>query len=317
VTALAKGEPARAATPAAVLRSAVVVNPSKVADLDAHREQVCAAIAEAGWPEPLWLTTTPEDPGCGMAREAVEDGVDVVFASGGDGTVMACAAVLAGTEVALAVLPSGTGNLLATNLGLPTDVPSGVALAATGGRRRIDVGAVENADAATGEPGCFTVMAGMGFDAQMLDSASDTMKRRIGWPAYVLAALRHLRQHPMRVQITLDDKPALRRHARTVLVGNVGKLQGGIPLLPGAEPDDGWFDVAILTPRTLGHWLRLAVAVVRHQPRVPRMETFRARRIEVRSNRRQARELDGDVIAPARSLVVRVRPAALTLCVPA
>ncbi|MDQ1647043.1 MAG: hypothetical protein QOJ50_3227 [Cryptosporangiaceae bacterium] len=317
MTALAKGEPARAATPAAVLRSAVVVNPSKVADLDAHREQVCAAIAEAGWPEPLWLTTTPEDPGCGMAREAVEDGVDVVFASGGDGTVMACAAVLAGTEVALAVLPSGTGNLLATNLGLPTDVPSGVALAATGGRRRIDVGAVENADAATGEPGCFTVMAGMGFDAQMLDSASDTMKRRIGWPAYVLAALRHLRQHPMRVQITLDDKPALRRHARTVLVGNVGKLQGGIPLLPGAEPDDGWFDVAILTPRTLGHWLRLAVAVVRHQPRVPRMETFRARRIEVRSNRRQARELDGDVIAPARSLVVRVRPAALTLCVPA
>ncbi|MDQ1651343.1 MAG: hypothetical protein QOI35_543 [Cryptosporangiaceae bacterium] len=317
MTALAKGEPARAATPAAVLRSAVVVNPSKVADLDAHREQVCAAIAEAGWPEPLWLTTTAEDPGCGMAREAVEAGVDVVFASGGDGTVMACAAVLAGTEVALAVLPSGTGNLLATNLGLPTDVPSGVALAVTGNRRRIDVGAVENADTATGETGCFTVMAGMGFDAQMLDSASDTMKRRIGWPAYVLAALRHLRQHPMRVQITLDDKPPLRRHARTVLVGNVGKLQGGIPLLPGAEPDDGWFDVAILTPRTLGHWLRLAVAVVRHHPRVPRMETFRARRIEVRSNRRQARELDGDVIAPARSLVVCVRPAALTLCVPA
>ena len=316
MTALAKGRSPVSTAPAAVLRSAVVVNPSKVADLDAHREQIRAAIAEAGWPEPLWLTTTPEDPGCGMAREAVEAGVDVVFASGGDGTVMACAAVLAGTEVALAVLPSGTGNLLATNLGRPTGVRSGVAVAAGGARRRIDVGAVENADTATGETGCFTVMAGMGFDAQMLGSASATMKRRIGWPAYVLAALRHLRQRPMRVRITLDDKPPMRRHARTVLVGNVGRLQGGIPLLPGAEPDDGWLDVAILTPRALRHWLRLAIAVVWHQPRVPRMETFRARKIEVRSNRNQARELDGDVIAPASALVACVRPAALTVCVP-
>jgi diacylglycerol kinase family enzyme len=74
--------------------------------------------------------------------------------------------------------------------------------------------------------------------------------------------------------------------------------------------------VAILTPRTLGHWLQLAVAVVRHRPRVPRMETYQARKVEVHSDREQARELDGDVIAPARSLVVCIRPAALTLCVP-
>jgi diacylglycerol kinase family enzyme len=292
-----------------------VVNPSKVLDLDEHRRQICAALADAGWPEPLWLPTTPEDPGCGMAQEAVAAGTEVVFVSGGDGTVMACAAVLAGTDVALAVLPSGTGNLLAANLGLPGDTVAAVALAMSGSRRRIDVGDVAAVGTASGQNGCFTVMAGMGFDARMLGSASDSMKARIGWTAYVLAALRHLRERPMRVVITLDGGAPLRRHARTVLVGNVGRLQGGIPLLPDAQPDDGWLDVAVLTPRTLGHWLRLAIAVLRRHPRVPRMETFRARTIEVRSDRAQPRELDGDVIAPARSLSVTVRPAALTVCV--
>src|SRR5207247_6252451 len=95
---------------------AVVVNPAKISDLDGRRREICAALAEAGWPEPLWLETTPEDPGCGQTAEAVEQGAEVVFACGGDGTVMACAGTLAGTEVALAILPSGTGNLLATNM---------------------------------------------------------------------------------------------------------------------------------------------------------------------------------------------------------
>src|SRR5690349_2215523 len=151
---------------AEVAKAAVVVNPVKVVDLDAHRAGIGAALAEAGWPAPLWLTTTPDDPGCGQAREAIAAGVEVVFACGGDGTVMACAAVLAGTEVALAVIPSGTGNLLAANLGLSSDVVDAVRVATAGHRRRIDIGQVGGLDAVP-EPACFTVMAGMGFDAEM------------------------------------------------------------------------------------------------------------------------------------------------------
>jgi diacylglycerol kinase family enzyme len=297
-------------------RSAVVINPVKVVDLDERRKEICAALAEVGWPEPLWLPTTPDDPGCGMAQQAVDAGVDVVFACGGDGTVMACAAALAGTAVALAIIPSGTGNLLAANLDLSPEVAAGVALAVEGGRRRIDVGGVADADTVTGHPGTFTVMAGMGFDAQMIDATSDTLKARIGWFAYVLAGARQLRRGRMRVRISLDGGAPLRRRARSVLIANVGRLQGGILLLPDARPDDGCLDVAVLSPRTLGHWLRLGYAVLRHRPRVPRMETFRARSVDVRSDRVQQRELDGDVIAPDRSLTVSVRPAALTLCVP-
>jgi diacylglycerol kinase family enzyme len=324
VTVAGETVPDKEATAATV--SAVVVNPSKVTDLDQRRREICDALARAGWPEPMWLETTPEDPGCGQTRQALDAGAKVVFACGGDGTVMACATELtrARADAALAIIPSGTGNLLATNLGLSSDVEAAVGVATNGERRRIDVGSVgsgsstEGGTLSGGTAGarCFTVMGGMGFDAQMLDGAPERLKRRIGWPAYVVAALKRLRDRPVRVRIRLDGGPPIRRRARTVLVANVGRLQGGIPLLPDAEPDDGWLDVAVLTPHSLWHWLGLAWGVIRRRPEVPRMETFRARRVDITSDREQARELDGDVIEPGRSLSVVVAPGALCLCVP-
>jgi diacylglycerol kinase family enzyme len=221
---------------------------------------------------------------------------------------MSCVSALVGTEVALAVLPCGTGNLLATNLGLSNDLVAGVEVAIEGGRRQLDVGVCEGR--------IFTVMAGMGFDAQLLSSTSETTKARFGWPAYLLGGARHLRDRPMRVSIRLDGRRALRRRARTVLVANVGRLQGGVRLFGDAEPDDGYLDVAVLTPRTLRHWASLGWAVLRRRARIPRMEVFRGRRVEIYSNRAQPRELDGDVIEPGRALRVKIRPRALWLCVP-
>ncbi|MFJ6196966.1 diacylglycerol/lipid kinase family protein [Micromonospora sp. NPDC092111] len=289
-------------------RSAVVVNPVKVTDLDEFRETVDGALAAAGWPAPAWYETTVEDPGRGQTERAVEAGAELVFACGGDGTVMACVTALAGTDVALAVLPQGTGNLLAANLGLSTELAAGLEVAVERGRRRLDVGVVDDQ--------CFAVMAGMGFDAQMLADTSETTKARIGWPAYVLGAAKHLRDRPMRLTIRIDDRPPMRRRARSVLVANVGRLQGGVRLLTDAEPDDGWLDVAVLTPRTLRHWLAMGWALVRRRGSVPRMEVHRARTVEITSNRAQPRQLDGDLIEPGRVLHARIRPASLWLCVP-
>jgi YegS/Rv2252/BmrU family lipid kinase len=289
-------------------RSAVVVHPLRVGSMAAYRRKVEAELAAAGWPAPLWLPTTADDPGPGQARRAVEAGVDVVFVAGGDGTVMSCVGVLAGTDVALAVLPAGTGNLLAANLGLSDEIAAGIEVAVRGGRRRIDVGAVGDQ--------CFVVMAGMGFDAHMIGATSERSKAALGWPAYVFGAVRHLRDRPMRVSIWLDDRRPMRRRARTVLIGNVGRLQGGVRLIPDAEPDDGRLDVAILTPKSLGHWATLGWAVLRHREKVPGMEVYSARRIKVVSDRPQPRQLDGDLIEPHRSLKVSVRPKALLLCVP-
>jgi undecaprenyl-diphosphatase len=289
-------------------RSAVVVNPARVGDLPGRRAHIIAALADAGWPAPIWLETTAEDPGGGQTRQAIDAGIDVVFAAGGDGTVTACANALAGTGVALAVLPFGTGNLLARNLGLPAHIPDAVAVATGGHRRHLDVGTVDNR--------CFAVMAGMGFDAEMLHDAPAGLKARVGWLAYAVAAVRHLCAPPMRVTISIDHAPPLTRQARTVLIGNVGRLQGGVRLLPGARPDDGLLDVAVLMPPRRRNWFPLAWALLRRRPTVPMMETFQATHVEIVSSRTEPRETDGDLIEPSRVLTATIRPAALWVCAP-
>jgi diacylglycerol kinase family enzyme len=293
-------------------RSAVVVNPSKVPDMDALRRIIGEGVAQAGWPEPDYYETTPEDPGRGQAEQAVEDGAELIFVCGGDGTVMAVVTALAGDaasrDVALAVLPAGTGNLLAANLGLGDDPATGIQVAIEGGRRRIDVGVVDDK--------CFAVMAGIGFDAQMLEGTSDTAKKHIGWLAYVGGAVKHLRDRPMRARIVLDGGAPMPRRPRSVIVGNVGRLQGGVRLLSKADPADGRLDVAVLSPNNLGHWASLAWAVVRRSDRVPLMETFTAERVEIHTRTAQPRQLDGDLIEPGRVLKIQVKPKALLLCVP-
>jgi diacylglycerol kinase family enzyme len=288
--------------------SAVVVNPSKVDDLDQLRRTVDQTLSRAGWPAPQWFETTPDDPGVGQTRTAVESGAEVVFVCGGDGTVMSAVSALVGTDAALAILPAGTGNLLAANLGLSTDLVAALQVALESGLRRLDVGAVDGQH--------FAVMAGMGFDAHMLDATSDTAKARIGWPAYVLGALKHLKDRPMRVTIRIDDGKPMRRHARTVLVANVGRLQGGVRLLTEAEPDDGVLDIAVLTPRSLRNWAALAWALMRRTTRVPSMEVFRGGKVEVISTRPHPRQLDGDLIDTGDRLLAEVIPGAFWLCVP-
>jgi diacylglycerol kinase family enzyme len=221
---------------------------------------------------------------------------------------MSAVSALAGTDTAMAVLPAGTGNLLAANLGLSTDLAAGLQVALEGGLRRLDVGTVDGQS--------FVVMAGMGFDAHMLAATSETAKARIGWPAYVLGGLRHLRDRPFPVSIQIDDGEPRRRRVRSVLIANVGRLQGGVRLLTDAQPDDGLFDIAVLTPTSLRQWTALAWAVIRRRDRVPSMEVHRGTRVEVRSDRPRPRQLDGDLIDPAPRLLAEMAPKALWLCVP-
>ena len=217
-----------------MMRAAIIVNPATT-DLPALREQVDKTLTAAGWSTTLWLETTPNDPGPGMAEAAVAAGVQLVVICGGDGTVMACLDALAGTDLPVALLPLGTGNLLARNLGVPIQLEDALAVAVDGVDRHIDLGRIAD------QP--FAVMAGIGLDAAMMADTSENLKGIIGWPAYVAGGLRHLRDPVMRVQLSIDGGPPLRRSARTVLIGNVGQLQGGLKLLPDAAPDDGLLDV--------------------------------------------------------------------------
>lgn len=289
-------------------RAAVVVNPTKHSDLPKLRTEIGQAMSDHGWDEPLWLETTVDDPGEGQAREAAAAGVDLVAASGGDGTITACAAGLAGSGIPLAVLPAGTGNLLARNLGLPLELGDALVVGLTGADRELDVGT------ANGRP--FLVMAGVGLDAKMLDSTSEQLKKRLGWAAYAVSALRHLRDRPVRARLRADGGPPLRRRASGIIVGNVGALQGGMPLLPDAEPDDGQLDLLVLTARGWTSWLAVAAHVLlrRSAPGHMVRRTFRELRIDL--DRPQLWQVDGEVMGRTRQLVVAVEPGKLMLRVP-
>jgi YegS/Rv2252/BmrU family lipid kinase len=290
-------------------RAAVVANPTKHGYGDRFKAAVDAAVTEHGWAAPMWLETTEADPGTGQAKQAIAAGADLVIACGGDGTVTACAEGVAGTGVALGIIPNGTGNLLARNLGLPSDLRAAVDVALTGEVRRIDAG--------TANGRLFVVMAGLGLDARMLMDTSEPLKKRIGWAAYAISVLRHLGDKPVRIRLTVDGGPAVNALASTVIVGNVGWLRGGIPLLPDAEPDDGQLDAAVISARGWGNWLALAVKVMTRQRVCTHLRrlTFSELLIEVR--RAQPWEADGEPIGRTGRLVITAQPGALTLMVPA
>jgi len=294
--------------------AAVVVNPTKIDDLDALRTMVTTKATQAGWPDPLWFETTAEDPGYSMTEKAVAEGATVVLAAGGDGTVRAALTVLAGTDTALGVLPLGTGNLLARNLGLPlNDLPGAVDIALGSGQRRLDVGRIEP-DSPGERAERFAIMAGVGLDAAIMRDAPENVKARIGWAAYLVSGAKHLRREAMHAHLVIDGSTDVRARAQTIVIGNVGKLQGGLQLLPDAVPDDGYLDVAVLESRGLFDWLLIAGRVVARRPDVDdRFATYRGKRIEVHLPTPSPRQVDGDLLTRSDRLLVEVEPAAVVV----
>ena len=166
-------------------RLAVILNPVKVDDPAAFRALVDRRAGELGWSEPVWFETTVEDPGRSMAHAAAVADAELVVVCGGDGTVRTVCAELAGTGIPVGVVPAGTGNLLARNLALPLYLNAAVEVALNGQDRAIDIVRVAGDGLEVDEH--FLVMAGMGFDAAIMEGANDQIKAKVGWLAYVVA----------------------------------------------------------------------------------------------------------------------------------
>lgn len=320
---------------------AFVANPSKP-DVPDLRAQVRRACAEQYLPEPLWLETTLEDPGVGQTRDAVARGADVVVALGGDGTVRAVAEGLVGTGVPMGLVPVGTGNLLARNLDIPIGDPmAALQIALDGTDRTIDVGwlrvlkfesgvdddiaeAADDLPADTDVPRdhIFLVIAGVGFDAAMVADADDDLKARVGWMAYFVAGIKHLHGRRLRTTVRLDHEDAEPARVRSLLIGNCGRLPGGITLLPDAVLDDGWLDVAAIDTRggvagwaqLLGEVVLQGVGVRTELPaKIGRIDHARAREVHVEIDGGEWVQVDGDVIGQVTELSARVDPGALVV----
>jgi len=307
-------------------RAAIVVNPTKFSGLDdqaLRRRQayVAAVFRSHGWDDPVWFQTTPTEHGTSQAREAIAQGVDIVLAAGGDGTVRAVAHGCAGTGVPMALLPAGTGNLLARNLDVPhTDLAAALDLVFSAPDQAVDVGQlVVDRTGADPEPEeyAFLVMAGLGFDAAMMAGVEDRLKQRLGYGAYVVSGARALWGPQAKVQISVDGGAPTQARTRAVIVGNCGKLTKQLVLMPDAEIDDGFLDAVVLSPRGGIGWGEVAWAIATRDRRGQRrVQHLRGREFEITCSEPQEVELDGDPIGTARRLTLRVEPGVLLVRCP-
>lgn len=315
--------------------AAVIYNPIKV-DLPRLEKQVAKAEASAGWDTTQWYPTSVEDAGQSVTKTAIEQGAAVVLAAGGDGTVRAVAEALRDSGVPIALIPSGTGNLLARNLELTlTDQVASIRAAFTGTDRRIDLGIaeIERADG-TSEEHTFLVMAGLGLDAKMIALTNPKLKKAFGWLAYIDAGVRAIPDlKPVKLRFSIDGQPERTTSVHTIIVGNCGSLPGGILLIPDAKLDDGLLDIAALKPSGLFGWLKVWNKVA-WENGVLRKSAFGRSIIDLTADVKdvlyatgtdlrmtveqpQEFQLDGDEFGEAKSVHAWVDPGALTVKIPA
>ena len=266
-------------------------------------------LAAQGYPDPLWYEVKKSRKAPQRARAALEEGAGLIFVWGGDGMVQHCVDALAGEKTAVAILPAGTANLLASNLGIPADLSLAVRIGLHGDRRSLDTGTVN------GEH--FAVMAGAGFDARMISDASRKMKARLGRAAYLWTGARNLMLHRASAVIEVDGERFFRGRVSAVLAGNVGKILGGLEVFRGAEPDSGLLELGVVTARNPADWARVFGRIVAGQPAKSKFVRITSgKRIKIRFDRPFPYELDGGERKPIRKLKIKVHPASITVCVP-
>ncbi|WP_229069205.1 diacylglycerol kinase family protein [Actinoplanes sp. DH11] len=293
-------------------RIAVVAHQRKT--LGGGLDELRRRITGEGVDELLWFEVPKSRKAPKKVRKAIEAGVDLLVVWGGDGMVQRSLDVLAATKgggkIPVAIMPAGTGNLFAGNLGIPTDMEKAVELAFTGERRRFDLGRL------AGEH--FAVMAGIGFDGAMIKDADGALKDRLGKLAYVWTGIRHVNGDAPRAKIKVDGTDWFDDEASCVLIGNVGTITGGIRAFDDAAPDDGWLDVGVATAQGALQWARaLGTMAVGRSDNSPFVRMTRARRIDVKLESKLEYELDGGARAKTRKFSASVVPGAVQICVPA
>lgn len=266
-------------------------------------------LADNGIADPLWYEVAKSSEAPKYIRRAIKLGADLIFVWGGDGMVQNSVDALADSGVPIAILPAGTANLLATNLGIPKELAEAVDIGLHGTRRPLDVGLLN------GER--FAVMAGAGFDARIMGGVDKEAKERFGRLAYFASSIQAMKARRSRMTIKVNGDPWFDGKASCVLFGNVGTVAGGLQVFPDAKPDDGILEIGVVTAKGWLDWLRvLGRVVARDTSRSPMLTITQGRKISVRLGRSMPYELDGGAREKTKKLKVRIVPHAVRVCVP-
>ena len=322
-----------ASRPDAKKRVAVIFYPEKIA-----RRKLSAAVDMAvmpqGWEPTLWLETTAAEPGGAQALRAIAQGATHILVAGGDGTVREIVEAISlndlGEKVTLGILPSGTGNVLARNLKIDlNDLTGSVKRGLFGNRFPIDLGLVRiiHEDGTRAER-VFSVMAGMGLDAKIMDKTDPKLKKAIGWVAYIDGGLRALPTLFERMDVSVDSREPRNLKVVSLIIGNVGWLPGKITLMPDASLNDGVLDVAAVGPRRFWNWIdfwgrvtwlqtlrenRQLRHLIDQTADVKTLENMSGAKIRVTPENPVFIQLDGDPMGSVREAEFVVLPNAVTV----
>lgn len=287
--------------------TAVAVIAHKGKNLDGGLPELRKALAERGVHDPRWHEVEKSREAPEEVKRALKDGAELIFAWGGDGMVQRCVDALAKSKTSLAIVPAGTANLLAKNLGIPHHIAGAVDVGLSGEHRKFDVGHMN------GER--WAVMAGVGFDANVIRAADKHMKHVLGRMAYVWAAAKNLRMDPFEARVDVDGKRFYKGPATLILFGNVGRAFAGLELFEDARPDDGLLEVGVADAEGIMQWGKTIAR--KHIRNSPFVHMTKARSVEVRLQRKTRYEVDGSERTKEKAFSIEVEPAGITICVPA
>ena len=286
---------------------AVIANAGK--SMGGGLEELREVLERAGVDDVFWSEVPKSRYAPERVEKALGEGAETIFVWGGDGMVQRCADAMAGSDARLAILPAGTANLFASNLGIPDDIEEAVQVGLSGQDRKLDLGKMN------GEH--FAVMAGAGLDARMIRDADGGPKDRYGRLAYIWAASRNLRVEPFKARIEVNGDLWYKGDASCILVGNVGALFGGMEAFESASPEDGLLELGVTHAESLGEWARtVARTAIGSASQSPFVQATKAERIDVELDRKVLYELDGGDRKEVKRLKVKVKPGALTVRVP-
>lgn len=310
---------------------AFIINPSKPRAAKVE-EAVREFFAERSMQPPVFINTLPEKDGYACAKEALKRGAEVVVACGGDGTVRTVGSALCGSGVPMGVLPIGTANLFAKNVGLPMSVKESLKVVISHGSKKIDMGSMRFLDSK--DPNFkhrFLLISGIGTDAEMIGLTNLSLKKYLGWGAYVLGGLKSILNPHYTADISIkDEKGKVVRFSnmrfRSFLVGNCGKIPL-LNLLPTASYTDGVLDFKLLdTKRGILGWAELINGLfyesksepVRRQPKGAfTIKEIKGVEASLHLKGKAPVELDGDAVGKSSKVLIEVDRQSLILRVPA
>ncbi len=295
--------------PPRILRLQVILNPAAGQD-EAVLPTLNRVFREADIEWDVSLTHERGD-ARRLAREAVQAGAELVAAYGGDGTVMETASGLIGSDVPLGILPGGTANVMAIELGVPRELEAAarLLLAPDVERRALDVGRV-------GEEH-FLLRLGTGFEAVVIEGAERELKDRMGTLAYILSAIKALREPPQTTYRLLLDDESVQIEGMSCLVANSGNLGiPGLALHPKIDVSDGLLDVVVIRQADFDTLISLAASVAGVENVPESLPHWQVRRVRIESDPVQDVQADGEMIGET-PIEVEVVPQALQVVVPA